>query len=39
MEEFSLNFNRIMAVLRDNSNGIYEYLGRDWKEAVMNSYR
>lgn len=37
IQEFSLNYNRIMATLRDVANGLFEN-GKNFKEIVLDSY-
>lgn len=38
IEEFSLNYNRIMASLRDKATKLYDTLGGDFTINVLDSY-
>lgn len=38
IQQFSLNFNRIMAIMRDIASGLFDATQLDYREFILNSY-
>lgn len=38
IQQFSLNFNRIMAIMRDIASGLFDKTQLDYRTFILNSY-